>query len=70
MYLRYFEFVGKPSVSSASVMSSGSAGASHVGAAVMGQYIMGQPYYPQQPVPTYTYEELQLMQQRIPHITV
>lgn len=35
----------------------------------MGQYIMGQPYYPQQPLQTYTYEELQLMQQRIPHIT-
>lgn len=53
-----------------SMMSSASAGASHVGTAVMGQYIMGQPYYPQQPVQAYTYEELQLMQQRIPHLTV
>lgn len=52
------------------MMSSASAGASHVGTAVMGQYIMGQPYYPQQPVQAYTYEELQLMQQRIPHLTV
>ncbi|XP_077288803.1 protein lingerer-like isoform X3 [Arctopsyche grandis] len=54
---------GKSSVSSStSVMNSGSAGAGHVNT-VMGQYMIGQPFFQ----PAYTYEELQLMQQRLPH---
>lgn len=55
--------------SSASSSVSGGVGGGGVGAGghvgVMGQYIMSQPFY-QQPLP-YGYEEVQMLQQRLPH---